>query len=65
MLLPALHDELARVAASPRPVRRLSGLTVSAFAAALVALLFAAPAAHAQLTELAVNVASSHLRGLL
>lgn len=65
MLLPQLHDELARAAASPRPVRRLSGLTVGAFSAALAALLFAAPTAQAQLTELAVTLASSHLRGLL
>jgi hypothetical protein len=60
MLLPQLHDELARVACAPHPVRRISGLTVSALTAALVALLLAAPAAQAQLTELAIV----HLRAL-
>jgi len=64
MLLPQLQDELTRVARAPHPVRRVSGLTVSALTAALVALLLAAPAAQAQLSELAVNLATTHLRGL-
>lgn len=61
MLLPQLHDELARAASAPRPVRRIGGLTVSALTAALVALLLAAPAAQAQLSALAIV----HLRGLV
>jgi len=46
MLLPDVHDELVRAAAA-RTRRRLGARTVSALAAALVALLFAAPAAQA------------------
>jgi hypothetical protein len=48
MLLPQLHDELAR-AARLRPVaRRARGRAVGVLLAALIALLFAAPAAHAE-----------------
>jgi hypothetical protein len=61
MFLPQLHDELARAARAPRPARRLGGLTMSALTAAFVTLLLAAPAAQAQLTELA----ALPVRGLL
>jgi len=60
MLLPQLQAELIRAARAPHPVRRVGGLTVSALAAALATLLLAAPAAQAQLSELA----TTHLRGL-
>ena len=61
MLLQQLHDELARAAGAPRPVRRIGGLTFSALTAAVVTLLLAAPVAQAQLAELAMV----HARGLL
>jgi hypothetical protein len=64
MLLPQLHDELTRVASAAHPVLRFSGRTASALSAALIALLLAAPAAQAQLTELTA-IATTHLRGVL
>jgi len=65
MLLPQLHEELTRAAAARHPVRRAGGITVGALGAAFAALLLAAPTAHARLADLAVSIATTHLRCVL
>ena len=47
MLLPEVHDELVRAAAAARARRRVGARTMGALAAALLALLLAAPVARA------------------
>jgi hypothetical protein len=63
MLLPQLYDELARAAARPHALKRVSGRTTRAFAAALVTLLVAAPVAHAQLSGHPVHVPTYEAQG--
>ena len=61
MLLPQLHDELTRAAARPGTIRRASSRTVSAFTAAMLVLLLAAPAAHAGAAATTLgSVATTH-----
>jgi hypothetical protein len=63
MLLPEVHDELVRAAGAARARRRVGARTISALAAALVALLLAAPAAQAGIPLVASAAPITHVAG--